>query len=793
MITALQHFISRKGKIVFIALLLLVIVSFVLYLSQGSSVFDLMSDGGREKKEFYGYDWNNPDQRRFLNVTTRAVGALGFITSPGQDVVGEADDSYIQGLQQQIQAALRANPEEVDRDALQRMFQYMQAWPNFSRDFKVREIARAGAYDPDFLEQSIKSRITLEGQANAWSFLPADVNHPSINSQFIQFLANINPALESEDNRTAALLSVGSRFGMSANELETLLYASFRDFQVDEIYSHRGYALPNEVDILSHQNAFAWDGEVAVISMDNDPNARVAWGDMKINSIPKAGDSVLFSLGARKIEFLFGEPVEDENRSVFSVPIGSDPEQSARNLTNAINTNNIGLEASVKKNALIHLALKLQSLPKSLPAFSTRAETFSFNDQLSASLADFYEGNKDLEAFMEAPRTFSTALVFSSEKFINQPSAPDEVRLRSYFERNRLDFLPDSKEENNETFIPEVTFEDVADQVKELVTKQDLVDAKREADRLAQNAALDFLDQLNSLSDRLRGNYPDFTSLRNSNELNELLTESGAEQRKISFSNKDMNIQAMVLGLEKRASEKKSNKEALEEVDSLNESKFFTRSVRKSRNGHVVFLLDRKIGEHPSSYSDIPFSTLCREYTNDKRRSQFSQKVDKIKDKLLSKGKATDANLRKYQFEAKNEMSARASFDSKRRSLRTKIDELENSRTEKSNDRKSSSESLEKELKQLRDQLTQLNEERTAIFEVLEVAETLEVDGKWIELERNEDQAIFAVLNKVYSIRGKQFEKEQKNSLHANLERSRGMLSRDQTIEELLALTFAEE
>ena len=78
--------VSKKGKFVFILLLLLVVVSFVLYLSQGSSVFDLMSDGGREKKEFYGYDWNDPDQRRFLNVTTRAAGAVGAWLSPTQDV-----------------------------------------------------------------------------------------------------------------------------------------------------------------------------------------------------------------------------------------------------------------------------------------------------------------------------------------------------------------------------------------------------------------------------------------------------------------------------------------------------------------------------------------------------------------------------------------------------------------------------------------------------------------------------------------------------------------------------------
>ena len=102
MITALQHFISKKGKFVFILLLLLVVVSFVLYLSQGSSVFDLMSDGGREKKEFFGYNWNDPDQRRFLSVTTRAAGAMGVMSNPGREDISRAGTAYMEGLQQQI-------------------------------------------------------------------------------------------------------------------------------------------------------------------------------------------------------------------------------------------------------------------------------------------------------------------------------------------------------------------------------------------------------------------------------------------------------------------------------------------------------------------------------------------------------------------------------------------------------------------------------------------------------------------------------------------------------------------
>ena len=103
MITAIQHFISKKGKFVFVLLLLLVVVSFVLYLSQGSSVFDLFSDEGRDQKPFFQYDWNNPDQRRFLTVTSRAAGSLGALVSPVQEELDRASSAYMEGMQNQMQ------------------------------------------------------------------------------------------------------------------------------------------------------------------------------------------------------------------------------------------------------------------------------------------------------------------------------------------------------------------------------------------------------------------------------------------------------------------------------------------------------------------------------------------------------------------------------------------------------------------------------------------------------------------------------------------------------------------
>ncbi len=796
MITALQHFISKKGKFVFILLLLLVIVSFVLYLSQGSSVFDLLSDGGREKKELFGYDWNNPDQRRFLSVTSRAAGSLGVLVSPAQQIVEKADDSYIQGLQQQIQAAFRANPEEVDQESLQRLFQYMQAWPNFSRDFKVREIARSGTYEPEFLDQSIKTRVVLSGQADAWGFLPRTINHPAINSEFIKFLTSIDPSFDSEANRTSAFSMIGSRFGMTGNELESVLYTSFREMLVDRIYTHRGFALSGEVDVLRQQNAFAWDGEVAVVSAEDLDDFKIVWGKIKFNGTPQAGDQLAFSSGAKKHNFEFGNASDDKNGSDILIPLGNNTKECAQHVIDAINGIDLGIQAFAQNNAGIRLELSKEKLPPVAPQFSTTTQAVEFEDHLSPKLTEFYEQNQDLEAFMEAPRTFATAMVFASKNFLTPPAPADDARLRSYFERNRLDFLPEVKdgegEEKNQTALPDVKFEDVVEEVREKVAAQDLADANREAGRLAQDAALDFLDKLNRFSDRMRKNYPDFTTMRSSSEMENFLKESGADQRKISFSSKDMNIQAMVLGLERRASEQRSNREPLEEVESLNESKFFTRSVRKARNGHVVFLLDRKTGKNTSTFSNLSFSTVCQEYFKDRSNSKFIQKVDEMKEKLLSNPKASDSFLTKYKFESKNQNTARASFDSRQRSLRSKIDRLESAQSANGKGDNAGNGQTDQKINTLRDQLAQLEKERTAVNKVLEGAEALEVDQQWVELERNEKGAVFGLLRAVYSMRGKQLEEDQRSTMNSNLELSRGLLSRDETINELLSVHLSE-
>ena len=133
MITALQNFISKRGRPLFFFLLIIIGVSFVLYLSQGnSSVFDFFPDPNQQKKVFYGIDLNDPEKRRGLNITNKVAADLGAVISPTREVLQKADAQYFENLQNQLRAAYQPeNRDKVDQEALQNMFGYMQSWRNF--------------------------------------------------------------------------------------------------------------------------------------------------------------------------------------------------------------------------------------------------------------------------------------------------------------------------------------------------------------------------------------------------------------------------------------------------------------------------------------------------------------------------------------------------------------------------------------------------------------------------------------------------------------------------------------
>ena len=79
----------------------------------------------------------------------------------------------------------------------------------------------------------------------------------------------------------------------------------------------------------------------------------------------------------------------------------------------------------------------------------------------------------------------------------------------------------EGSEENSS--LNEIEFNDVVEEVRKKVQDQDVADAEREADRLAQKEALRFLDQLNSESDKMKKKFSDFQKFRNSEDFQNLL------------------------------------------------------------------------------------------------------------------------------------------------------------------------------------------------------------------------------------------------------------------------------
>ena len=70
---------------------------------------------------------------------------------------------------------------------------------------------------------------------------------------------------------------------------------------------------------------------------------------------------------------------------------------------------------------------------------------------------------------------------------------------------------------------------------------------KREADELAKEAALAFLDSINSFGERMRSKFTNYQEIRSSNEMKDLLQSSGAKIKKVSFAKRDMAVKSRVL------------------------------------------------------------------------------------------------------------------------------------------------------------------------------------------------------------------------------------------------------
>ena len=218
-----------------------------------------------------------------------------------------------------------------------------------------------------------------------------------------------------------------------------------------------------------------------------------------------------------------------------------------------------------------------------------------------------------------------------------------------------------------------------------------------------------------------------------------------------------------------RESERRMNKQPLEEVKSLNERNFFTRSVRKAKDGFVVFVFDRATESGPGDYSTASFSDLYKGHADQLKTEQLLEYADKMFSALNDQN-ASVSNLGiRVVVERKSTVSVRASFDSENNSLGRNLTSLQDERSQISDSERDGNATdeqlarkpvLDDEIEKIREQQAMLNRQRSLAVRLVEACDNLSPDEKWEELS-SDSEVIFVRSKGVYTIRSKDQSVEQ--------------------------------
>ena len=273
------------------------------------------------------------------------------------------------------------------------------------------------------------------------------------------------------------------------------------------------------------------------------------------------------------------------------------------------------------------------------------------------------------------------------------------------------------------------------------------------------------------------------------------ISESNPIFEKYAFVTRDMSVQGAILGLETRDSEKRSGRQPLEEVNALNERNFFTRSVRKSRDGYVVFVYDRKTESGPGEYLQASFSDLYTGYTEKLHGEIFLEKADEVLRSLTDGNSTFEGVGVRVSISRKSDSGVRAEYDKKNGSLTRELTKLQNERTEISDaerennatsDQLAKKEDLDNEIEKIREEQAALNRERSLAVRLADACPSLVHQGPWEELERTGKEILFARLDGVYSIKPKVQGEDQVSNRVLDLEFARAERTRGKLIQDLI-------
>ena len=162
----------------------------------------------------------------------------------------------------------------------------------------------------------------------------------------------------------------------------------------------------------------------------------------------------------------------------------------------------------------------------------------------------------------------------------------------------------------------------------------------------------------------------------------------------------------------------------------------------------------------------------------------------------LTQGNFEFGEAQTLNLNAKSSQAVRASYDAKSSKIRNQLRELQDERTEISSAERESNATaqqkrkklvLDQEIEDLRESQAAVNRERLLANQLLDVVNTLEPDGVWVEQERTGESVLFVRLNGVYTLRAKKAEPELITGRVRDLEYSRSENVRSLLVDDLIA------
>jgi hypothetical protein len=194
---------------------------------------------------------------------------------------------------------------------------------------------------------------------------------------------------------------------------------------------------------------------------------------------------------------------------------------------------------------------------------------------------------------------------------------------------------------------------------------------------------------------------------------------------------------------------------------------------------------------------------LFQEYARQFRSDEFVKLADRTLEGLQGDDNTSLPSLGlKVEIERRNDRLARGYFDGLNRRIGSQLEKLQKERevissaereSNATKDQLERKEAIDAEIEVIREKQADVNKEMDLVMRLSKACSNLTPDGKWSELERTENSALFVRLKKVYTLRAGELDASEIEARTGDLQFARAERGRDLLLRDIISRELEEK